>query len=103
MRSSRRWQHGDQGQTEGARGAHQQYSGRAVDLALERHRDQLFDLFGGKSRNLGGYLRRDVAEFRVGLDRQCFPGINAVSGEQRSQNEHRDAPVQAEADELINH
>ncbi len=96
-------QHRDQRQAEGARGAHQQQSRRAVDRALERHGDQLFDLLGGEPRHLRGDLRRHVAELRIGLHREGLPGVHAVCGQQRGQNEYRDPPLQAEADELINH
>ena len=53
--------------------------------------------------NLRRHLRRDIAELRVRFDRQGLPGIDAVAGQQHGQNDDRDAPLQAEADELINH
>ena len=80
-----------------------QQSRRAVDLALQRHRDQLLDLLGGKPRHLGRDLRRDVAELRVRFDRQGFPRVDPESAEQHREHHDRDAPVQAKADELINH
>ena len=47
----------DQRQPEGAARAHDGESRRAVELALERDRDLLLDLFGGETRRLRDDLR----------------------------------------------
>ena len=96
-------QHRDQGQAERAGGAHQQQPRRAIDLALEWHGDQLLDLLGGESRYLRGHLRGDITELRIRLDAERLPGVDAEDAEQQRDDDHRDAPVQAETDELVNH
>ena len=74
---------------------------RAAELALERHRDLLLDLFGGEA----GYLRRDlrghVADLRVCLDRQLGPGIIAEAP--TAAPTKKSAPAQTDLEELVNH
>jgi hypothetical protein len=52
---------------------------------------------------LGRDLCGDIAEFGIRFDRQGFPRLTAESAEQYREDDDRDAPVQAKADELINH
>ena len=70
---------------------------------LERYRDELLDFFCGKAGDLGGDLRGDVAELRIGLHRKRFPGVDAKAGQQHGHDDDRHAPLQAEADKLVNH
>jgi hypothetical protein len=72
-------------------------------LSLEWNGDELFDLFGRKTWDLGGDLGSNIAKLRVGFDRQRLPGIDAKSGQQHGQHDDRYPPAQAEADELVNH
>ena len=90
-------------QPEGALRAHEEQPGRAVDLALERHGDELLDLLGGEPGHLRGHLRRDVPELRVSLDAERLPGIDAEDAEQHRDHDDRDAPSQTEVDQLVNH
>ena len=72
--------------------------------ALQRHRDQLLDLLRRESRHLGGDLRGDVAELRIGLDRERLPGVDAEARRAAAASTMTAHPlVQAEADELVNH
>ncbi len=96
-------QDGDQRQAKGAGGAHQQQPRRAVDLPLQRHRDQLLHLFGGQAGHLRGDLCGHVAQLGVGLDREGFPGVDAECTQQHGQNDDREALVQTKAYELVNH
>ncbi|HEX8782774.1 MAG TPA: efflux RND transporter permease subunit [Steroidobacteraceae bacterium] len=70
---------------------------------LERHGDELLDLLGGEAGHLRSHLRGNIPEFGVGLDAERLPGVDAVHAEQQRDDDHRDAPAQAEIYELVNH
>jgi hypothetical protein len=94
---------GDQRQTERAFRAHEQEARRAVELALERDRDPLFDLFGRHAGRLGDDLRARVRDVRIGIDRELGPGIVPVNGEKEADHRHHHALSQRQGDEGVNH
>jgi hypothetical protein len=61
---------GDQRQTEGALGAHQEQSRSAIEFTLKRDGDLLFDLFCSQSWRLGDNLGAGVRDVWIGVDRE---------------------------------
>ena len=94
---------GDQRQAERALRAHEQEARRAVELALQRDRDPLLDLFGRHAGRLGDDLRARVGDVRIGLDRELGPGIVPVNGDEDADHRHHHALSQRQADEGVNH
>ena len=93
----------DQRQAEGALRAHHLHARRAHDLALERDRDLLFDLLGRQAIDLREHLRGGVGDVRVGFERQQGPAVGAIRRDQCEHQPDDAAPLQAHADQAVNH
>ena len=70
---------------------------------FQRNGDLLFDLLGGKARNLRCHLGEYVGEFGIGLDRHLRPRVVAVDRHENSYADDHGTPMQAEIDEAVNH
>jgi hypothetical protein len=78
-------------------------AGHAVECALQRNRNLLLDLLGCEAGRSGRHLGVDVAEQRIGVDRQLRPGVDAVDGEKQRYHADEEAIPETERDEVINH
>ena len=75
---------------------------------IEAHRAFFAQLIAARAGvppdgELGGIAPAAGKQVGIGFHREGFPRVDAESGNQERQNEDRDAPMQAEGDELVDH
>src|SRR5207249_4637792 len=83
--------------------AQKRHVGDAVELVLERNRDEPLDLFGGVTGPERDHLDLDVADVRIGLDRQPVVGDDARRRQHQGEGQRDEALVERERDEPVDH